>query len=68
MNVSRVLPLLLALTLAGAPASGEEPPPAELLEFVGSWQGADGTWLDPVQLEGWRRMDDKDDDAHADKI
>ncbi|WP_127477779.1 hypothetical protein [Sulfurivermis fontis] len=48
----RVEPLaLLALLLAAPLAAEEEAPSPELLEFLGSFESADGQWLDPTQLD-----------------
>ena len=48
------LPLRLAAALwpapAGAAAEGEETPALELLEFLGSFETEDGTWVDPWAL------------------
>lgn len=48
----RVEPLALAVMLLAAPlAAEEEAPSPELLEFLGSFESADGQWLDPTQLD-----------------
>lgn len=47
----RVEPLALAALLLAAPVVAEdEVPSLELLEFLGSFETADGQWLDPTQL------------------
>lgn len=44
-------PLVLAMLLLTAPVAAEdEAPSLELLEFLGSFETADGQWLDPTQL------------------
>ncbi len=50
---SRWLTLGLLLALQGVPAMAaeEEIPSAELLEFLGSFETADGAWLDPSDFE-----------------
>lgn len=41
--------LLLLLLLSGnVLAEQEEAPPPELLEFLGSWETAEGEWIDPL--------------------
>lgn len=48
----RVSPLALAALLLAAPVAAEdEAPSPELLEFLGSFETADGQWLDPTQLD-----------------
>lgn len=43
--------LMLALQGAQAYAAEEEDPPDELLEFLGSFETADGGWIDPSDFE-----------------
>ncbi|GAB4300371.1 MAG: hypothetical protein Kow0096_20380 [Thiohalomonadaceae bacterium] len=48
----RVEPLALAALLLAAPLVAEEEAPSpELLEFLGSFETADGQWLDPMDLD-----------------
>ncbi|MEW6645778.1 MAG: hypothetical protein AB1450_01080 [Pseudomonadota bacterium] len=48
----RVEPLALAAMLLASPlAAEEEVPSPELLEFLGSFESANGQWLDPTQLD-----------------
>lgn len=48
----RVEPLLLAALLLAVPALAEDAAPSlELLEFLGSFETADGQWVDPTELE-----------------
>ncbi len=45
-------PLVLAVLLLAAPVAAEdEAPSLELLEFLGSFETAEGQWLDPTQLD-----------------
>ena len=54
--------LLTAVLAAGTAAPTEaQPPDAELLEFLGAFETADGKWLDPLVL------DDDSDKAPAAK-
>ena len=41
----------LAFLLAAWPALAEETVSLELLEFLGSFETADGKWIDPTRLE-----------------
>lgn len=46
----------------GMPALAEEPkespvPDLELLEFLGTWETADGEWFDPLSLENVELME-----------
>jgi len=45
--------LLLVITLLSASLLAEDdiPPSLELLEFLGSWEDAQGNWVDPQLLE-----------------
>ena len=57
---ARSLPLVLLLflpqfvlasnTQAEKPRTAEEPPDAELLEFIAEFEPLDGQWIDPIQL------------------
>jgi len=43
--------LLFATSVFAADQKPVQPPPKadpELLEFLGTWQGSDGTWVDPM--------------------
>ena len=57
--MARVSGLLLAPLLAlswYAQAQGREPvelPDDELLEFIGSWEGDESSWLDVVRMSWW---------------
>ena len=54
MTTTRYLGCALVLCLYGPVSeASEDPPPIELLEFVGTWESGDGDWFDPSQLEGW---------------
>ena len=44
MSVSG-LAIAAALLLGSTAAPGETLPPAELLEYLGSWEGSDDEWL-----------------------
>ncbi len=46
----------LALLAAGVVAADESDLPDEaFLEFLGSWEDAQGNWLDPIELEAFAR-------------
>lgn len=48
----RVRPLALAALLLASPVAAEdEVPSLELLDFLGSFETAEGQWLDPTELE-----------------
>lgn len=47
---SRCLLLLGLLPLSPGVMANDEPPDLALLEFLGSWEDADGAWIDPLQL------------------
>jgi len=50
---SRCLLLLGLLPLSPGVMAGEEDtqaPDLALLEFLGSWEDADGEWIDPLQM------------------
>jgi len=52
MPVDTAAVLLTAVLAAGSAAPTEaEPPDAELLEFLGAFETADGQWLDPLVLD-----------------
>jgi hypothetical protein len=52
MPVDTAAVLLTAVLAAGSAAPTEaEPPDAELLEFLGAFETADGKWLDPLVLD-----------------
>ena len=51
MRVRYVLVSLALATVAPAAASEEQAPTMELLEFVGSFEQADGGWFDPLLLD-----------------
>ncbi len=80
MQVKRILTILIVIFQAAVytPAFGgqsdpqkaacSDPPPAELLEFIGEWETGEGKWLDPTLLEDWApdeetRKED-DDETH----
>lgn len=42
--------LLLGLLPAAAPADEAGQPDVALLEFLGSWEDAEGDWIDPLRL------------------
>ncbi|KPK40950.1 MAG: hypothetical protein AMJ69_00475 [Gammaproteobacteria bacterium SG8_47] len=54
-------PLVITLLVAADAAASEEPPSIELLEFLGSWEGDDGQWVDPLDLLA--TLDEPDDDG-----
>ena len=48
---ARQLSLALLLSLQAVSVAAEEAlPSAELLEFIGEWEGGDGEWIDPDVL------------------
>lgn len=51
MSYKHWLPLLLALNSTALYAASEELPADELLEFLGSYESADGQWIDPTDFE-----------------
>lgn len=57
--------LLLAISVFAADQKPVQPPPKvdpELLEFLGSWQGSDGMWVDPMtfaRIDPGKLADDK---------
>ena len=55
---------LLSAALIGSPVAAEEqePPEAELLEFIGSFMTEDGAWLDPLELDVAERSSEIDDE------
>ncbi len=42
------------------------PPSLELLEFLGEFSGADGEWVDPLDLDGSDAVDSEDEGAGLD--
>lgn len=47
------------LALPGAEAAAETAPPAELLEFLGSWETSKGEPVDPTQFADATLLTDK---------
>ena len=50
-------------------AEAEDPAFMELIEFIGSFETADGRWLDPLELEEMKELDShlNDDPAETPK-
>lgn len=49
MPVKRMM-MALAIVIA-VPTQAEEAPDMELLEYLGSWETANGKYIDPMELE-----------------
>ena len=73
-----IIGLVWLLILSPAGFSSEEKKPAaeaedpafmELIEFIGSFETADGRWLDPLELEEMKELDShlNDDPAETPK-
>lgn len=68
MPVSRWLLCGLLLAAGGALGAAEEAAPSlELLDFLGSFETADGQWVDPTQLEMPPSADERTDAGGQDK-
>ena len=60
--------LLLALGAARPGLEEDAPPPSqELLEFIASFQTADGEWMDPLSLPDGEQ-DKSEDEPEKDKL
>jgi hypothetical protein len=57
MPVDALTLLLTGLLAAGVEPAASAPPDPELLEFLGSFETADGRWLDPLVLDERERAE-----------
>jgi len=60
-TVSALVCMVGCMTLRAAEPQVEESAlPAGFLEFLGEWEGANGSWQDPMALDGpeWQSLDD----------
>ncbi len=63
MRVSKTVLLLLTLLSLTLHAE-EEQPSMELLEYLGNWEDANGSWIDPQLLEpGVIKVAEENDDT-----
>ena len=60
-----MIPLVLLVAVLGAARPGPEedapPPNRELLEFIASFQTADGEWIDPLSLPETTKDESEDE-------
>ncbi len=67
MQVRKTAILLLTLLPSTLCAAEEEQPSLELLEYLGNWEDANGSWIDPQLLLPAVKKDAESDDERIDK-
>ncbi len=64
---ARKTAILLLTLLPSALCAEEEQPSLELLEYLGNWEDANGSWVDPQLLLPAVKKDAESDDERIDK-
>lgn len=67
MQVKKAAILLLTLLPSTLCAVEEEQPSLELLEYLGNWEDANGSWIDPQLLLPAVEKDAESDDEKIDE-